>query len=366
MSRVRFREGFAYIVSDGMGGHKGGAEAAELTVRTLERHLSEIREAVTIEKTINDAFAAANASVYEAGHAGDPQTAGMGATAVVCITRKSAALIAHVGDSRAYLHRGGQLTRLTKDHTRAQSMVDAGVLSPADAEVHPEASVLSRAIGQLATVEVDIGTWLKLKSGDEILLCTDGLSGEGDDVEILDVLRRDVSPQRLADRLVALALRRGGHDNVTVQVIRYGRRPVPFDWKPIRYQAATLSILGFACATAIYFISLHMEARLSKQMSALETQTRALGASVDEWRSASDGKLAALEEKVTSLDGAVKELAEIVKTPPALPPPVKRRKRPSNAGRVVPPELPHDGANASDEKQAPAEPISVTTTVGDH
>jgi hypothetical protein len=247
-------------------------------------------------------------------------------------------------------------------------MVDAGVLSPADAETHPEAGVLARAIGQLATVEVDIGAWFKLKSGDEILLCSDGLSGEADDVEISDVMRRDANPQRLADRLVALALRKGGHDNVTVQVIRYGNRPVPFDWKPIRYQAATLAILALAFAAAIPLIDSRMEARLSKQLSALEAQTRTLGARADEWRSASDGKLVALEEEVASLDGKVKELAAIAQTAPALPPPsvARKKKRQSNAGRVAPPGVPHDGAKAPDEKQASAEPISMTTDARDH
>src|SRR6202011_1174388 len=113
------------------------------------------------------------------------------------------------------LHRGGQLTRLTRDHTRAQSLVAAGLLSPADAENHPDASILARAIGQLPTVDVDIGTWLKLRPGDELLLCSDGLCGEADDLEILQVLHRNARPQRLADRLGAPGAREGGRGHAT-------------------------------------------------------------------------------------------------------------------------------------------------------
>jgi serine/threonine protein phosphatase PrpC len=360
MSRVRCREGFAYIVSDGMGGHKGGAEAAELTVRTLERHLSAPEDAASIEETIREAFVAANASVYEAGHLGDPQTEGMGATAVVCVTTHSSALVAHVGDSRAYLHRGGHLTRLTRDHTRAQSLVAAGLLSPADAENNPDASILARAIGQLPTVDVDIGTWLKLKPGDELLLCSDGLCGEADDLEILRVLQRDARPQRLADRLVALALRKGGRDNVTVQLIRYGRRPAPFDWKPVRYQAATLPILALGCAATIYLVDSRMEAHLSKQITTMEAETRALRASADEWRNVSEKKLATLQEEVASLNDKVKELAAVPKAPAVLPlPPGARKASRSSARRHAPTAAP--SAKAPMEKKASAEPISLTT-----
>src|ERR1019366_7003579 len=151
MSRVRFSDGYAYIVSDGMGGHNGGAKAAETTVRILEEHLSSLQGAAAIDETLRNGFAAANASVFQLGHAGDAETAGMGATAVVCVTTQSSALVAHVGDSRAYLHRRRRLTRLTRDHTRAQDMVDAGLLTPEEADWHPDASILSKAIGHLAS-----------------------------------------------------------------------------------------------------------------------------------------------------------------------------------------------------------------------
>jgi serine/threonine protein phosphatase PrpC len=233
MSRLQVGERIALIVSDGMGGQRGGSAAAELTVRILERHLSSMPDAASVEQTLRRAFAAANHEVYTLGCERYPGTAGMGATAVLCLVARSCARVAHVGDSRAYLVRQGRLKRLTRDHTRAQLLVDAGVLSAREAEMHPDANILARAIGHHATVEVDIGGWIQLRQGDEILLCSDGLYGEVEDPEIERILRHDASPQGLVDRLVDSALERGGRDNVTVQLIRYGDRSSPCDLAPL-------------------------------------------------------------------------------------------------------------------------------------
>jgi serine/threonine protein phosphatase PrpC len=307
MSRVRFCDGYAYIVSDGMGGHNAGAKAAETTVRTLEEHLSTMRGGAAIDETLKEAFAAANANVFQLGHAGDAEIAGMGATAVVCVTTQSSALVAHIGDSRAYLHRRRRLTRLTRDHTRAQDMVDAGVLTADEADHHPDANILSKAIGHLESVKVDIGTWLQLRAGDEILLCSDGLCGEADDVEIEEVLRHDESPQNLADRLIALALDRGGSDNVTVQLIRFGHRPAAFDWRPLRYQAAALPVLVLSCAATIYLMGVRLEETLSKRMMVIETQTRALRQSSDDWKTMLEQQLEAVRQQLASLNERINE-----------------------------------------------------------
>jgi len=231
MGRTPCGESCAYIVSDGMGGHNAGAMAAELTVRTLEAHLATLPPG-SVEAGLRDAFAAANSCVYSRGHSGDPATRGMGATAVVCVVAEGAAVVAHVGDSRAYLHRQRRLTRLTKDHTLVQGLIDVGVLSQTEARGHPDANVLIRGVGLVPIMDIDIADRLELKPGDEILLCTDGLTGVASDAQIEEALQPDEDPQRLADRLIALALDRGGTDNVTVQLIRYGSRPPKFDWLP--------------------------------------------------------------------------------------------------------------------------------------
>lgn len=224
MSGIQVQAGRVYIVADGMGGHKGGALAAELTVQSLQQHLSQALPQMPVEEAVRRAFEKANLAVYEQAHSGNPETEGMGSTAVVLLALDSVARVAHVGDSRAYLYRQGRLQPLTTDHSRVQRMVDAGVLTSEEAHGHPEANLLERAIGQKPQIEVDIGPDLQLKQGDGILLCSDGLCGYVRDQEIETVLRSDIPVQQVAGRLVDLALAKGGHDNVTVQFIQYGRR----------------------------------------------------------------------------------------------------------------------------------------------
>ncbi len=222
MSRVRADFGEVFTVSDGMGGHNGGAAAAQLTVAVLEREMTGTGRDVDVAETVRKAFVAANAEVYAKAHLGDPGTEGMGATALMLVVRDDQALLAHVGDSRAYLFRAGRLRRLTVDHTRVQRMIDAGMLTAAEAEGHPEADLLDRAMGHLPDVEVEVGKWMKVDDGDELMLCSDGLSGYVDDAEIEAAMAKDATVQALVDDLVGLSLAKGGNDNVTVQIVRYG------------------------------------------------------------------------------------------------------------------------------------------------
>jgi hypothetical protein len=146
----------------------------------------------------------------------------MGATGVALLAAGAGVLVGHVGDSRAYLWRRGQgLTRLTRDHTRVQKMLEAGLVTAEQAVTHPDASVLDRAIGYQATVEVDVSDWIRPRSGDMVLLCSDGLCGYVDDAEIGRILRSKGEPQALADKLVDSALVKGGEDNVTVQLVSF-------------------------------------------------------------------------------------------------------------------------------------------------
>lgn len=225
MSRDRVGLGEAYVIADGMGGHNGGALAAELTVNAVQQSLAAAPPELTVAAAITRAFDEANRIVYERAGSGDPETEGMGSTALLLLTSGSLAYVAHVGDSRAYLYRERELRQLTTDHTRVQRMVDAGMLSAEEAQHHPEASIIERAMGHRPQVEVDIGRALELREGDGILLCSDGLSGYVDDEGIEAVLLSEGTVQEVADRLIELALERGGQDNVTVQFIQYGERP---------------------------------------------------------------------------------------------------------------------------------------------
>jgi serine/threonine protein phosphatase PrpC len=215
--------GDVYIVSDGMGGYRGGALAAELTVHTLQERLAAATpDAANLPQLLRDAFLAANAAVFQRRRPDDPDTRDMGATGVALLAAGAGVLVGHVGDSRAYLWRRGQgLTRLTRDHTRVQKMLDAGLVTAEEAVTHPDASVLDRAIGYQATVEVDVSEWILPRSGDMVLLCSDGLCGYVDDAEIGRILRSKGEPQALADMLVDSALVKGGEDNVTVQLVSF-------------------------------------------------------------------------------------------------------------------------------------------------
>ena len=223
MSCVRTPLGDVYIVSDGMGGHRGGALAAQLTVEALTQTLSHMHSISSVPAELKHALEEANKIVYERGHSADTETQGMGATAVVVFVARSQALVAHVGDSRAYIFTQGELRQLTKDHSRVQRMVNVGMLTAAEAASHPDASILERAIGVSPDVTVDISSWIPLYEGDQILLCSDGLHGYVPDNEIGAILATQATPQELANQLVNLALQKGGEDNITVQLIEYGR-----------------------------------------------------------------------------------------------------------------------------------------------
>ena len=224
MSGAEVPLGQLFIVADGMGGHKGGALAAELTIVGLQRHIAAAAPDADVKEVIRAAFKKVNEEVHQKAHSGNPETEGMGSTAVLMLISNEAAVLAHVGDSRAYLYRRNQLKQLTKDHTVVQKMVDAGMLTLEEAAKHPNASVLERAVGSKPGVEVEVSPELKIYDGDAVLLCSDGLSGYASDAEIAAVLRSPATVQEVPQRLVELALQKGGEDNVTVQFIQCGTR----------------------------------------------------------------------------------------------------------------------------------------------
>jgi PPM family protein phosphatase len=212
--------GNLYIVADGMGGHKAGGLAAELTVEGLQKHVGEADAGASVEKVFESAFERVNREIYRKSHGGDPDIEGMGSTALVLLITDRIARLAHVGDSRAYLYRNRRLKQLTRDHTLVQQMVEAGMLSPEKAEQHPDASVLSQAMGAHPDVDVEISAPLSIEEGDQIVLCSDGLSGFVTDLEIEQVLQGEDAVQDTAKTLADLALVKGGNDNITIQLIR--------------------------------------------------------------------------------------------------------------------------------------------------
>lgn len=220
ISSIRIGANRLYLVVDGMGGHKAGALAAELTIQGLESGMTKLLPDLPVREAIAGAFSTANQTVYEQAHSEDEATAEMGATAVMLLTQGSLAYVAHVGDSRAYLFTKGKLKRLTKDHSPMERMVAAGILTPAEARAHPQANVIDRAMGNKPQIDVDITEPITLQYGDGVLLCSDGLNGYVDDSIIEATLRHSPKAQEAVSRLVQEALNAGGEDNVSVQFIR--------------------------------------------------------------------------------------------------------------------------------------------------
>ena len=202
-----------FAIADGMGGAQAGEVASRLAAAVFEEGAA----AVQGEDGVATVVRAANARIFErAVH--DPAVAGMGTTATVAVVDAAAATvtIAHVGDSRAYLYRLGSLEQLTTDHSLVGELVRSGRLTEDEAAVHPHRSVITRALGTDADVEVDTLT-VDGAPGDLVLLCSDGLSAMVRDDEILRVLEATgAAPREAAEALVSAANAAGGEDNVTV------------------------------------------------------------------------------------------------------------------------------------------------------
>jgi PPM family protein phosphatase len=148
----------------------------------------------------------------------DPGLQGMGTTLTALQASEGRVHLAHVGDSRAYLLRDGSLTRLTKDHTVVERLVDQGRLTPREAEIHPQRSILTNALGVDRDIQVDEATH-EVRAGDRLLLCSDGLTEVLDDDDMGELLSSDVDAATTADALVQATLERGAPDNVAVVVV---------------------------------------------------------------------------------------------------------------------------------------------------
>src|SRR3984885_1109739 len=223
--------GAAYLIADGMGGHHGGAEASRMVVEAFTRHFLAVPASSPLRDAVTLAVRLGNIEGLEKGKSGNPDFAGMGSIFVLALVRQTdqgmELMTAHVGDSRIYWHRNGALTLLTKDHTHVQWLIDSHALDEALARNHPDASILTRAMGHTTDLQVDISDPLPLSEGDGILLCSDGLSGYVSTEDIHRTIEQNADPTICAKELVQLALASGSDDNITVQFLRIGRLAQP-------------------------------------------------------------------------------------------------------------------------------------------
>lgn len=225
MGRFRTSQAEFFVVADGMGGHKGGSQAASMVLDGLQSALCARPQPRSLRAALRSAAGDVNLAVCAAATSGDPTTDHMGSTAVLLVVRGREVLVGHLGDSRAYLWRQGRLRQLTRDHTWVQQLVDQNLLTEEEARNHPEASVLAHAFGRQSELPIALSPALAIRRGDAILLCSDGLSGYLEADEIAAVLARHDDPQRAAEALVEAALAVGGHDNITMQLIVFAERP---------------------------------------------------------------------------------------------------------------------------------------------
>lgn len=211
----------AVIVSDGMGGHDSGREAAEIVVRSCLEAIRS-RAAEDWETVFRKAVGTAQAAVLESARGSSGRS--MGATAALAVVDGLSTApclhVAHVGDSRVYLYRGRSLYRLTADHSLVGQMVRDGLLREEEAFGHPDSNVIQRAIGQEKPLEPDVQEPVPLDPGDVVLVCSDGLHGALPDKLISEVLGRSKSAEGICEDLLAAALGAGSQDNVTIGCIR--------------------------------------------------------------------------------------------------------------------------------------------------
>jgi PPM family protein phosphatase len=197
-----------FAVADGMGGAKAGEIASRLAAAAVREEDS---ERVDVAELIQEA----NRRVFERAR-DDASASGMGTTMTVALVEHDHVTIGHVGDSRAYRLRNGGLEQLTEDHSLVAELVRSGKLSPEEAETHPQRSVITRALGTDADVDVDIFS-VEVAPGDVFMLCSDGLTTMVGDDRIVDVVARHRDDlERAAKELIADANRSGGEDNVTI------------------------------------------------------------------------------------------------------------------------------------------------------
>ena len=212
------RKGRLAVVADGMGGYEGGQEASRLAVETLVAVYRDFNRDDP-QAALVEALQAAHEQIREYSFA-HPELRGMGTTCTAAAIVQDALYYVHVGDTRLYLIRDGQITRVTRDHSYVGRLVESGMISAEEAETHPQRNILTAALGTNPDLTMDSpGQPEPLRPEDVLLICSDGLWGQVRDSEILDAVENKTAEQA-GRKLIELARERGGPDNITVEILR--------------------------------------------------------------------------------------------------------------------------------------------------
>jgi protein phosphatase len=210
-----------FAVADGMGGAQAGEVASRLAASALEGGGAPQVETASLSgpERVNALIQEANRRIYDRAST-DPTASGMGTTMTVALVEGMRVVIGHVGDSRAYLVRGDSMEQLTEDHSLVNELLKSGKLSEEEAQIHPQRSVITRAVGTDPDVDVDAFT-IEAEDGDVFLICSDGLTDMVDDVDILHLVDDNRDDLEKAVRaLVEFANKEGGEDNITAVAFR--------------------------------------------------------------------------------------------------------------------------------------------------
>jgi protein phosphatase len=219
-----------YAVADGIGGHEGGEVASRMAIEGLSQIIQKrfsvsddapahgiSSESDAVKSALNHAFTLVNKTIRQAA-AGNPALFHMGTTMTALVFREKTAYLAHVGDSRAYRLRSGELIQVSEDHTVVAEQMRAGLLTAEQARTTPYRHIITRALGIDAKIAIDQGA-IEVRPDDTFLLCTDGLTEMVEDEQIRRILS-NAPPQEAAELLVREANARGGVDNITVVVVQ--------------------------------------------------------------------------------------------------------------------------------------------------
>ncbi len=204
----------AFVVADGMGGAVAGEVASNLLIDTVQNFLLQVQEDWT-EEILKQAILKSNTAILQRARE-NPELQGMGTTATILNLSEGRAYFAQVGDSRLYRMCNLKFEQITEDQSYVESLVRSGEITPEQARVHPMKNVLTQAVGAMEEIEVEVGSF-EVQNGDIYLLCTDGLTNMVDDWHIGHIILESENP---ADDLIQAALDGGGHDNISVIVVK--------------------------------------------------------------------------------------------------------------------------------------------------
>lgn len=205
-----------FVIADGMGGHRGGAVASKMAVDQV--FLAVPGKSESIENIILDSIRSANHAIFSRA-VEDSAFFGMGTTIEVVTISQENIYVGHVGDSRVYLYHDNKLIQITKDHSYVQELVDAGVITQEEAEVHPSKNRITRALGVDKYVEIDVHKLTRKEDKSVILMCTDGLTNMVPSEKIVNIINLNASLKERCNVLLEEALNQGGIDNITLVLI---------------------------------------------------------------------------------------------------------------------------------------------------